>query len=111
MPSKNDYIKLLESKIDSLVRKIMTEDNTRRGSDNVVASQDYKRQYKAIEKYLDQPDVDATQVMAKALGFDPDDDAERSHAFKKLHRDPTADGTGRYKFDSSEIGKIFSQIS
>ena len=49
--------------------------------------------------------------MAQALGFDADDDAARSHAFKKLHKEPTQDGTGVYKFEPDEITKIFSFMS
>ena len=107
----NDQIKLLEKVIDLIVRDVLNEDKSKRGDDNVEKSQAYKRQYKAVENYLKKPEVNATQVMAQALGFDANDDAARSHAFKKLHKEPTQDGTGVYKFEPDEITKIFSFMS
>lgn len=74
------------------------------------ASEDYKRQYKEIEKKLTDPTVNPTQVMAKALGFDPDDDSARSHAFKKLYKEKTPSGDKVYKFSPAEITKIASEL-
>lgn len=112
----NNAIKLLENVIDSIVREVLAEKansnkESKRGDDNVEKSQAYKRQYKAVEDYLNRPEIDATQVMAKALGFKADDATARSHAFKKLHKEPTQDGTGNYEFDVNEIGGIYSFIS
>lgn len=74
------------------------------------ASEDYKRQYKEIEKKLTDPTVNPTQVMAKALGFDPADDSARSHAFKKLYKEKTPSGDKVYKFSPAEITKIASEL-
>lgn len=114
--NNNNAIKLLENIIDSIVKEVLTEKansdkESKRGDDSVDKSQAYKRQYKAVEAYLNRPEIDATQVMAKALGFNSKDATARSHAFKKLHKEPTQDGTGNYKFEVDEIGKIFSFIS
>lgn len=84
------------------------------GTDKFVgdeeASEDYKRQYKEIEKKLTDPTVNPTQIMAKALGFDPDDDSARSHAFKKLYKDKTPSGDRVYKFSPSEVAKIAFEL-
>lgn len=130
MNTDKDKMAMLEAKIQAIVENIILEkklhgknsnkqkyrpfkgDNSsqKRGDDNVESSQAYKRQYKAIEKELDSPGIDATQVMATALNFDPNDASKRSHAFKKLHKDKTPDKTGRYKFSQSEVAKIFSAL-
>lgn len=115
-------MQLLERKIETIVRNILREksnddkeskedSDSGAGYGDVESDEAYKRKYKAVENYLNSPEVDATQVMAKALGFDPKDDSARSHAFKKLHKDPTPDGNGVYQFDSEEISKIFSVMS
>lgn len=131
MNTDKDKMAILEEKIQEIVENIILEkklhgknsnrqtyhsfkgDNSakKRGNDNVESSQAYKRQYKAIEKALDSPEVDATGVFVKA-GVIPsaDDDSARSHAFKKLHKDKTPDKTGRYKFSQSEVAKIFSAL-
>lgn len=84
------------------------------GTDKFVGDEDaseaYKRQYKEIEKKLTDPTVNPTQIMAKALGFDPDDDAARSHAFKKLYKDKTPSGDKVYKFSPAEVTKIVAQL-
>ena len=84
------------------------------GTDKFVgdeeASEDYKRQYKEIEKKLTDPTVNPTQIMAKALGFDPDDDSARSHAFKKLYKDKTPSGDRVYKFSPAEVAKIAFEL-
>lgn len=123
---RDKMIKLLESKIETIVRNVIREKSelihstddeknraihSKRGEDNVEKNQSYKRQYKAIEKELGQPEVDATGVFVKA-GVIPSnkDDAARSHAFKKLHKDKTPDGTGNYKFEPDELAKIFNAM-
>ena len=123
MENNYNVRKLLENKVYTIVKEVLREfysekeskDNSepksRRGNDNVESSNAYKRQYKAVENYLNRPEIDATQVMARGLGFDADDDSERSHAFKKLHKDKTPDGSGTYKFSPEEISKIYSIIS
>lgn len=84
------------------------------GTDRFVGDEDaseaYKRQYKEIEKKLTEPTVNPTQIMAKALEFDPDDDSARSHAFKKLHKEKTPSGDRVYKLSPSEVTKIASVI-
>lgn len=84
------------------------------GTDKFVGDEDaseaYKRQYKEIEKKLTDPTVNPTQIMAKALGFDPDDDAARSHAFKKLYKDKTPSGDSVYKFSPAEVAKIAFEL-
>ena len=84
------------------------------GSDRFVgdekASEAYKRQYKEIEKKLTEPTVNPTQIMAKALEFDPDDDSARSHAFKKLYKEKTPSGDKVYKFSPAEVAKIASEL-
>lgn len=84
------------------------------GTDRFVgdedASESYKRQYKEIEKKLTDPTVNPTQIMANALGFDPDDDSARSHAFKKLYKDKTPSGDKVYKFSPAEVTKIVAQL-
>jgi hypothetical protein len=124
---RDRMIKLLESKIESIVRNIITEknfqeptkkildkkqyDNIKRGSDNVEKSQSFKRQYKSIQKALSDKKVDATGVMSAGLGINlTDDDAARSHAFKKLHKEKTPDGTGNYEFTPEEVGGIFNAL-
>lgn len=119
--NRDNTMQLLESKIESIVREVLSEKKNffkhkkikpKQTADDKIKSNDaYKRQYKAIEAYLDRPEVDATQVLAKALGFDANDDSARSHAFKKLHKEETPDGTKKYKFSPEEVGKIFSEIS
>lgn len=112
-------LRLLENKIYSIVKQVIREveeekkeeKKTKRHDDNVVSNDSYKRQYREVEEYLDRPEIDATQVMANALGFDPSDDAERSHAFKKLHKEPTPDKTGKYKFSREEVTKIHGEIA
>jgi len=115
---RDKMIKLLESKIEVIVKQILEEKKFRteasepdqRRVDTIGKSDAYKRQYKTVQKELGRPEVDATQIMARALGFDPKDDAARSHAFKKLHRDKTPDGTGNYEFDAGEVGKIANAL-
>lgn len=84
------------------------------GTDKFVGDEDaseaYKRQYKEIEKKLTDPTVNPTQIMAKALGFDPDDDSARSHAFKKLYKDKTPSGDRVYKFSPAEVAKIAFEL-
>lgn len=89
---------------------IKAKNASKRGDDTVQNSDTYKKQYKAIEKALSDGKVDATGVMASALGFDPKDDSARSHAFKKLHKEKTQDGTGNYSFDQDEVAKIFNAL-
>lgn len=111
-------MQLLENKIESIVRQILRETSAKEsdsskkdektGFGDVDSDEAYKRKYKAVEDYLNSPEVNATQVMAKALGFDPKDDSARSHAFKKLHKDPTPDGGDAYQFNEEEISKIFA---
>lgn len=100
----NDYL--------SQRKKSISKDRiaSKRGDDTVQSSDTYKKQYKAIEKALNDSKVDATGVMAIALGFDPKDDSARSHAFKKLHKEKTQDGTGNYSFDQDEVAKIFNAL-
>ncbi len=116
---RDKMIKLLESKIENMVKQILDEKKYhapekkvlgKKRIDTIEKSDSYKRQYKTIQKELGRPEVDATQIMARALGFDSKDDAARSHAFKKLHRDKTPDGTGNYEFDAGEIGKIANAL-
>lgn len=111
--------KMLESIIENLVRGVISSknrlnesssDDDKLGSDKEHGENDYKRKYKAVQKALSDPKIDATQVMSKALGFDPDDDVARSHAFKKLHKKRTPDGKNVYQFSPDDIGKIFTQI-
>ena len=114
---RDKAIKLLESKIDTIVKNILrekeedAESKSRRGDDNVDKNDTFKRQYKAIEKSLSDNRVDATGVMSAALGIDlSKDDAARSHAFKKLHKEKTQDGTGNYEFTPTEVASIFNQL-
>lgn len=112
---RDKAIKLLESKIETIVRNILREkkeeEDSRRGPDTVGHQNSFKRQYKAIQKALSNPKVDATGVMSSALGINlTDDDAARSHAFKRLHKDKTPDGTGNYEFDQDEVAKIFNSL-
>ena len=143
---RDKMIKLLESKIETIVRNIINErsdnsnvqtksnptsdrrehmaqtraerhnnlrqhGNSKRNDDNIENSKSYKRQYKAIENELGQPEIDATGVFVKA-GIIPNnkDASARSHAFKKLHKDKTPDGTGNYKFEPNEVSKIFNVL-
>ena len=121
---RDKAIKLLESKIEDMVRLIITERNKRKKKsrrrkakrkekeDDTVSSNDsYKKQYKEIQKALDDPAVNATGVMSKALGIDlTKDDAARSYAFKKKNRDPNPNGKKRYHFKQSEVTKIFNNL-
>jgi len=115
---RDKLIKLLESKIENVTRNIVKrmlrendEPESKRGDDTIDNSQTYKRQYKAIEKALASGKVDATGVMSAALGIDlTKDDSARSHAFKKLHKEKTPDGSGTYKFDQSEVASIFNNL-
>lgn len=116
---KTIAMQLLESKIENIVRTILREKDKDSNTNNnkqhasfgdVDSDYAYKRRYKAVEDYLNKPEVDATQVMAKALGFDPKDDAKRSHMFKKLHKERVPDGSKTYEFDPEEISKIFALI-
>ena len=113
---RDKAIKLLESKIDAIVKNVLREKEdkavkSKRGDDNVEKNNAFKRQYKAIEKSLSDKRVDATGVMSAALGIDlSKDDAARSHAFKKLHKEKTQDGTGNYEFNPAEVAKIFNQL-
>lgn len=114
---RNKAIELLESKIEDMVRLIITEKNKRKKKsqkrkakrkekedDTVSSSDSYKKQYKEIQKALDDPAVNATGVMSKALGIDlTKDDAARSHAFKMKNRKPTPSGTSRYEFDQDVV--------
>jgi len=106
--TKEQTLQLLESKITQIVKQVIREkeEETRRNSDNVEVSKDYLKKYKAIQNALTDPKVNATQVMSKALKFDPKDDAKRSHAFKQLHQEKTPDGTGVYKFSDVEINNL-----
>jgi phosphorylcholine metabolism protein LicD len=133
---RDKMIKLLESKIETIVRNVINEKrgksnvkkskstkkhndlkqknkkvNNKIGKDTVEKNQTYKRQYKAIEKELNKPEIDATSIFTKA-GIIPNnkDDAARSHAFKKLHKDKTPSGTRNYKFDQSEVARIFNVL-
>lgn len=109
---RDNMLKLLENRIEKIVRDVLNEskedkDNKKPKDRNTVEkSKSFTRQYKTIQQQLMRPEVDATQIMAKALNFDPKDDTARSHAFKKLHREETPDGKNRYEFDESEIGRI-----
>lgn len=121
---RNKAIELLESKIEDMVRLIITEKNKRKKKsqkrkakrkkkeDDAVSSNDsYKKQYKEIQKALDDPAVNATGVMSKALGIDlTKDDAARSHAFKKKNQKPIPDGTDVYQFKQSELTSIFNNL-
>jgi len=106
MSTNPELLKLLEAKITKLVKQAITEDEKKRGNDNVEVSKDYEKKYKSIQKALENDTINATQVMSNALGFKSDDDAKRSHAFKQLHQKKTQDGTGVYKFSDEEINKI-----
>ena len=110
--NKEQTMQLLEAKITKLVRQVMNEaeKETKRGSDNVEINKDFEKKYKAIQKALTNKTVNATQVMSKALGFKPDDDTARSHAFKMLHQEKTQDGTGIYKFSDEELNRIAGVI-
>lgn len=123
--NNKDNIMLLESTIKQIVSEILTEkkrkkkrkkkvkklDKSKRGEDSVEGSKSYKRQYKAVEDMMDDPRINKTQVMSKALGVDlTDDDAARSHMFKKLHKEKTPDKSGTYEFNDDEISAIFSQL-
>jgi len=103
---KDKQMQLLEAKITKLVRAAIYEAETKRGDNNVEVSKDFQKKYKAIQKALSNKTVNATQVMSTALGFKADDDTKRSEAFKKLHQEPTQDGTGIYKFSDEEINQI-----
>lgn len=103
----NDY---LSQRKKSISKDRNDKIASKRGDDTVQNSDTYKKQYKAIEKALSDGKVDATGVMASALGFDPKDDSARSHAFKKLHKEKTQDGTGNYSFDQDEVAKIFNAL-
>jgi hypothetical protein len=107
--NKDKAMKLLEQKIQSIVRQAlreMGEEAEKRGPDTVDSSEDFKRKYLDVQRELTRPAIDATQVMSKALGFNAKDDSARSHAFKKLHKEKTPDGSGNYEFTSEELGKI-----
>lgn len=107
-------MQLLESKIKAIVENILTEKKKKKKKkkvDTVDKNKSYKRLYKAIEKSLDEPQVNATQILSKALGFDASDDSERSKAFKKLHKKPTPDKSSNYEFDSKEVVKIAAELS
>lgn len=119
--NNNEAIKLLENKIENIVRAILREkaeedrktkksNDEKSGFGDVETDEAYKRRYKAVEDYLNKPEVDATQVMAKALGFDPKDDSARSHMFKKLHKELIPDGSKTYEFNPEEISKIYALI-
>ncbi len=83
-----------------------------RGDDNVELSKEYKRRYKSIQKALSDPSVNATQVFVKAgIIKDADDDAGRSHAFKKLHKEKNQNGSGVYEFSPQEITAIENAMS
>lgn len=99
-------LKILEAKITKIVKQVIRETEDMRNDDNVELSKSYLKNYKAVQSALTDPKVNATQVMSKALGFDPKDDAKRSHAFKQLHQEKTQDGSGVYKFSDSEINKL-----
>ena len=105
---------LLENKIRSIVRQALREADDKKekesklGDDKVSGDKEYKKKYTYIQKHLDDPKVNATQVLAGALGFSPDDDAARSHAFKQLHKERTPDGKNFYQFNSDEVSKIWA---
>ena len=109
-------IQLLESKIKTIVENILTEKRKKKKKkksedETVDKSQSFKRLYKTIEKSLDEPEINATQILSKALGFDADNDSARSKAFKKLHKKPTPSKKGNYEFTSKEVGKIAAELS
>ena len=120
-------LNLLENKIRGIIRRKINEsllveddgddlpDYKDVGTDVFVGDekvdQAYKRQYKEIEKKLTDPTVNPTQIMAKALEFDPDDDSARSHAFKKLYKEKTPSGDKVYKFSPPEVTKIAAEIT
>lgn len=110
--STNNRLELI---IESIVRDILSKkteilESKNSDKDKEKKESDYKRKYKAIQKALSDPKIDATQVMSKALGFDPSDDVARSHAFKKLHKKSTPDGKSVYQFTHGEVWKIYTQI-
>lgn len=106
--TKEETLQILESKIAKIVKQVIREkeEESRRNDDNVEVSKDYLKKYKAIQNALTDPKVNATQVMSKALKFDPKDDGKRSHAFKQLHQERTPDGSGVYKFSDVEINNL-----
>lgn len=136
MNNKDKTITLLEQRIEKIARRIIGEqiqkklnesnandkeeaemddaDYNKVGEDffvgDVSTSKAYKRRYKEVQKKLDDETVNATQVMSNALGFKASDDTARSHAFKKLHQEKTADGESVYKFSPSELLKIRAQL-
>lgn len=112
---KDKTIRLLESRIENIVRNILREKDekakSKRGPDTVQSKETFKRQYKAIQKALSDSKVNATGIMSAALRIDlTNDDAARSHAFKRLHKEKTPDGTGNYEFTQEEVSKIFNQL-
>lgn len=111
---RNRLVKILESRIEAMVRNIITEndnDSSKRDDETIEKSKTYKKQYRAIQNALKSPKIDATGVMSSALGINlTKDDAARSHAFKKLHKEKTPDESGTYKFSDEEIAAIFNEL-
>ncbi len=106
MTLNENTMRLLESKIYGIVKTALRE-----ADESDKDSKEIKKKYKAIQTALDDPKRNPTQIMAKALGFSPDDDSERSYAFKKLHQTDN-DETGKpYSFNKDEINKIFAALN
>lgn len=124
--NRDKIIKLLEERIDEMVRDILSEKKKKKSeppkdktpskkekeNDNrVKKNKSYKRQYKEIQKALKRPEVNATGVMSTALDINlTKDNDERSHSFKKLNKKKTPDGEHVYKFTPDEVGKIFNAL-
>jgi len=101
---------LLEEKINKIIDNYIFEKESKLGIDYEKSSKAYKKRYTEIRKKLSEPEINATQVMASALGFSADDDSARSLAFKKLHRKPFPEADGVYLFDEDEVAKIWSKV-
>ena len=108
MTDKNKVaMNLLETRIYNMVKKALTEAE----DGDYINSEEGKKQYKAIQTALNDPKVNATQIMAKALGFSPDDDSERSYAFKKLHQEHDEQTGKPCSFNKDQLNKIFGVLS
>lgn len=108
-------IQLLENRIDEMVREIISEKKKKKKKTpkkGTVGKKDsFKKQYKEIEKALSSGEINATGVMSKALNVNlTRDDAKRSEAFKKLHKEKTPDGENEYQFTRNEVTKIFNSL-
>lgn len=108
--SNANKMQLLEQKITKIIENYISEKESKLGVDYDTTSKAYKKKYTEIRKKLSAPETNATQVMAAALGFSPDDDAARSLAFKKLHRKPYPEADGVYLFSEDEITKIWGEL-